>query len=147
MFYRILIPVLLLCISCSIEPVPIEYNVDLCDNCKMIIANERFGAELVTTKGRAYKFDALECLLPMLKENGPDHYKYILATDYTNARKFIEAEKATYLISKDLPSPMGAFLSAYSDPEEAEKMKGVKGGKIYTWKELQSVDLFGHIDY
>ena len=45
--------------GCSLEPKPIEYGEDQCDACKMRISDSRFGAELVTTKGKIYKYDAM----------------------------------------------------------------------------------------
>ncbi len=47
-------------IACvSNEPKPIKLNVDTCEFCKMTISNGKFGAELLTKKGRYYKFDDL----------------------------------------------------------------------------------------
>lgn len=105
--------VLLFIMSCQVEPVPIEYGYDQCDACKMIISDQRFGSELITTKGKVFKYDAIECLLPQLKEHGADHYEYVLVTDYLNPGNFIDYYDATFVICKDIPSPMGGNLSAY----------------------------------
>ncbi len=97
-----------------------------------MIVDERFGAELVTKKGKVYKFDAIECLLPETIKNGEDNYAHILVTDYLNPPTLIDATSSAFLISKNRPSPMGGNLSAYftedtvQDPEAA----------WYDWKDL-----------
>ena len=48
----------------------------------------------------------------------------------------IDATKATFLISENIPSPMGAFLSAFKDKSEAEQTQKENGGVLYTWDEL-----------
>ena len=53
----------LVILSCGISPLPIDYNHDECAYCKMKIADARFGAELVTSKGKVFKFDSAECLI------------------------------------------------------------------------------------
>jgi len=44
-------------------PVAIEYGQDICAFCKMIIADPRFGAEVITKTGKVYKFDSVECMV------------------------------------------------------------------------------------
>ena len=126
----------LITLSCNSNPVPIEYGADECHRCKMIISDERFGAELITTKGKVYKFDAIECLVPMFLEKGAEEFSTILVTDYFNPRQFVTATEATYLISEQLPSPMGGFLSAYSSEAEAEKALKEYQGTTYHWEEI-----------
>ena len=50
----IIIPVVLVgfLTGCSTEPLPIRYGQDNCDFCKMTISDHRFGAEIVTKKGK-----------------------------------------------------------------------------------------------
>ena len=47
-----------LLISCGKkEAEPIKLNSDGCEFCKMKISDGKFGAEIITAKGRIYKFD------------------------------------------------------------------------------------------
>ena len=50
-------------------PEPIALNKDNCDYCKMSISNMSFASEIVTVKGRAYKFDDLACLIHYKNDN------------------------------------------------------------------------------
>ena len=49
--------------SCSTEPEQLQYGTDACHFCKMTLMDKKFGAELVTTKGKVYKFDDLSCFI------------------------------------------------------------------------------------
>jgi copper chaperone NosL len=49
-------------------PDPIAFGKDQCHYCRMTIAEPNYGAELITEKGRVYKYDAAECMVNQLKE-------------------------------------------------------------------------------
>ena len=53
--------------SCTTKPQPIKMG-DACDFCIMGVADNRFGAELITKKGKIYKFDDIHCLIGFIKE-------------------------------------------------------------------------------
>ncbi len=59
-----------------------------------------------------------------------------LSNDFSEAGALIDATEATFLISENVPSPMGAFLSAFKQKEDAVVLKNEKGGDLYTWSEL-----------
>ncbi|MEE9462825.1 MAG: nitrous oxide reductase accessory protein NosL [Bacteroidales bacterium] len=117
---------------------PIEYGVDDCDYCKMIIMDQRYGSELVTEKGKVYTFDAAECLIEYLQYNTDiaDAAMFLLVTPYTDPNHLIDARTATYLVSEQMPSPMGAYLTAFTDQTVAEEFQSTKGGVLYSWEGL-----------
>jgi len=103
----------------------------------MTIVDKVHAAEIVTNKGKVYKFDASECMINFLNEfEDFSEIELYLTNNYTEPEVLIDATKATFLISENIPSPMGAFLSAFKNKVEAEKMLAEKGGKLYTWDEL-----------
>jgi copper chaperone NosL len=124
--------------SCQVSERPIEYGSDECDYCKMMIMDQRYGSELVTEKGKVYTFDAAECLIEYLQNNSEmtEAAKFLLVTPYTDPNHLTDARDATYLISKNMPSPMGAYLTTFRDRSTAEKFSSDKGGVLYTWEEL-----------
>jgi len=122
--------------SCNIEPEPINYNYDECAFCKMKISDIRFGAEMVTSKGKIHKYDSAECLVRTYIENEKKDYAFIIVTDYSQPHNLIDASTATFLISEKQPSPMGGNLSAYENKEHAESTLSEKGGKSLTFEEL-----------
>ena len=55
--------ILMLLISCKIEPQAIEYGKDQCSFCVMNIVDKTHSAQYVTKKGKQFKFDAIECMV------------------------------------------------------------------------------------
>mgnify|MGYP001811809371 CR=1 FL=1 len=125
-----------LLLGCQVGPQPIEYGTDGCYFCKMTIVDQLHAAEVVTQKGKIYKFDATECMINFMKEFDTSEIALYLSNDFSQAGTLIDATKATFLISENVPSPMGAFLSAFKQMEVAIALKSDKGGEIYTWSEL-----------
>jgi len=122
--------------GCTASPKPITYGQDACQSCLMTIVDERHAAELVSTKGKVFKFDAIECMVRNMEEETHRSYALALVCDYDNPGVFIDASAASYIISPAIPSPMGAFLSAVSSEERAAAIIREKGGQVYTWQTL-----------
>ncbi|WP_242202933.1 nitrous oxide reductase accessory protein NosL [Aestuariivivens insulae] len=131
-----ILTVLFLFIGCNIAPKAIDYGNDVCHFCKMTIVDKLHAAEIVTQKGKIYKFDASECMINYLKEFDTSEIKFYLSNNYTEPEELIDATKATFLISENIPSPMGAYLSAFKTKANAEKVLQDKGGTLYNWYEL-----------
>ncbi|MEW4923899.1 nitrous oxide reductase accessory protein NosL [Algibacter sp. 2305UL17-15] len=130
------IALILMLISCNVSPKPIEYGSDGCYFCKMTIVDKVHAAEIVTKKGKVYKFDATECMINFMDDFDTSEIALYLSNNYTEPEALIDATKATFLISENIPSPMGAFLSAFKNRADAEKTQVEKGGDLYTWTEL-----------
>ncbi|MCX7878142.1 MAG: nitrous oxide reductase accessory protein NosL [Ignavibacteria bacterium] len=135
----ILLTTILLLSSCSREPEPINFGVDQCELCRMTISDSKFGAEIVTKKGKIYKFDAAECMLNYI---GIDKIKYgdvagFYVIDVLRPGELKDAATCYYLISENFPSPMGANLSAYSNQEDVISQQKRHGGEVRSWDELQ----------
>lgn len=126
-------------LSCGLDPEPINYGKDLCAHCNMKIMDKRHGAELVTSKGKIYKFDSGECLIDFIAHNSisEENTGHTLVTGYDYPGQLINAQDAAFLISKNLPSPMGAFLTAFSTKNEAQKKQQEVGGEIYDWNSVR----------
>jgi copper chaperone NosL len=124
-------------LSCAPQPQPIEYGSDMCYFCKMSIVDNQHAAMAVTSKGKNYKFDAIECLLPFLQAEQGVEYAYLLVNDYEAPGAVLPAGESYYLISQGIPSPMGAFLSAFSSQERAEATQAEHGGTVYDWAGIQ----------
>jgi copper chaperone NosL len=126
--------------SCSVEPEQVNYGNDQCDFCKMGVVDKAYSAQYVTNKGKQFKFDAIECLIRKASDpaiNEAD-LAFVLVADYNNPGEMVNAKNATFLVSKAIKSPMGAYLSAFSDNGIAVKTKDDVGGKLYTWEEIKS---------
>ncbi len=134
----LLIVLLFTIISCKVEPKKIAYGKDHCLHCDMTVVDKSHAAQYVTKKGKAYMFDAVECLVhKIIKEQNEDQLAFILVADYAKPGELVDAKTATFLISEKIKSPMGANLSAFSAIETAKKAQSMHSGKIYTWSELK----------
>ena len=131
------IVILLLLISCKVEPEKIEYGKDQCNFCMMNIVDKTHAAQYVTKKGKQFKFDAIECMVNDLSEKNEKDLAFILVADYSNPGKMIVAKNATYLISEEIKSPMGANLSAISDSKKASELSQKHSGNVYTWEKIK----------
>ena len=122
--------------SCDIKPHPINYGEDACHFCKMTIVDKQHAAQIVTQKGKAFKFDAVECMLNHLKDIDQSEVALFLVTDYLEPGTLIDATKSHYIISENIPSPMGEFLSSVKSEEAVLQLQEDKEGSIYTWNEI-----------
>ena len=121
-------------VGCNSGPKPIMYGEENCDFCSMTIMDDNHASEIITKKGKVYKYDSIECMIRSL-EYYADEAETILVMDFKNPGSFIDATTAAFLVSPDLPSPMGANLTAFSSMEDAA-ITGYSG-TVYTWETIQ----------
>lgn len=139
-FLVIILSFSLVSMSCNHDPEPINYNSDQCALCKMTIEDTRFGAELISKKGKIFKFDAAECMVKYINKGkiSEDEVGKLYVIDYTQPTVLVDALLVTFLISENLSSPMGANLSAFLNRSTAEKYLSEKGGELYNWEGIKS---------
>lgn len=128
---------LLTLMSCgSNEPKPIKINTDACDFCKMTIANGKFGAELITKKGRYYKFDDLACMVQFAKSNTVVPYQSFFVNDYTKDNTLIPAETAFFIKSDQINSPMRGNMAALATAAEQSEYAKKFNAQPLSWSEV-----------
>lgn len=137
MKFLLVLIILTLLVACKVEESPINYGKDACHFCKMTIVDKQHAAEIVTKKGKPYKYDAIECMVRELNNEDENDIALVLINDYSTPGKLVDARSATYLISENLPSPMGANLTGFQNKLDAELVYKEKSGKLLTWNELK----------
>ena len=120
--------------SCAkTEVVPIKLNVDTCDFCKMTIADGKYAAEVISEKGRVFKFDDIMCMIHYGKENANTKMAAHYVNDYTQDNVLIPAKTAFFLSGGTVQSPMRGGIIAFSSENEAKEF-GIKlKAKPVTW--------------
>lgn len=139
---------LLSILSCSPQQESIEYGFDACEHCKMTITDSRYGSELVTDKGKVYKFDSIECLAMYITEDSRKDasWSMVLVTDFLKPEQFLEAQEAWYLKSESLPSPMGMGLTAFATENDVREHQSNYPGEVLHWEEIKLVVNDSHMD-
>lgn len=124
--------------SCSSEPEPIDYGQDECEFCRMLITDNKYGAELVTDKGKIYKFDSIECMIEfsLVKNTLGDINNKLLITGFYDPGNFINARKSFYVKNDKFRSPMGLNVTAFNNEEKAQKFLAENGGEKLSWVEV-----------
>jgi copper chaperone NosL len=132
------LPLAFLFSSCvSDGPQTININKDNCAHCKMTIAEEHFAAELITEKGRVYKFDDISCLFAFRKDNEDKKMKNTYVHYYPGTNELISAETAFYIKSSELRSPMAGNIAAFKTEAEANEYKLKLKGEFFDWNSVQ----------
>ncbi|MCE2997859.1 MAG: nitrous oxide reductase accessory protein NosL [Cyclobacteriaceae bacterium] len=124
--------------SCSVQPEPLQYGKDICHLCKMTLVDKKYGAELVTTKGKIYRFDDINCMLNFYNSNyeTPEEFKYKLVVDFANPGQLIDASSALYLKSSELRTPMGSEVAAFESKSNLDAHKKKIKGIFMAWGEV-----------
>jgi len=136
--FSIILVVFFLTAACSVKPEPINYGTDACSYCSMTIVDKTHASQVVTNKGKQYKYDAIECMTnDILEKNNEDDLAVIQVANYSKPGEMIKKSEAYFFISKSIKSPMGANLTAVGTEEAAEKIIGEQGGTRISWEELK----------
>lgn len=122
--------------ACNTGPKPIQYGTDSCHFCRMTIVDRQHASEIVTSKGKVYKFDAIECMVNFREELEETSIAHFLCNDFNTPGELMDATSATFLISEAIPSPMGANLTAFRNAEDAAAARQQYGGQLYNWNQL-----------
>lgn len=123
---------LILLVSCSTEPKPIEYGKDACSYCEMTIVSKAYSAQAVSEKGKQYKYDAIECMVNDLHFH-PSEMAVQQVADFSNPGSMIPVEEALFIVNDSLNSPMGAHLAAV---KKKSSIASPQSADTFLWDDL-----------
>lgn len=131
----LILPGLILLSACiNQEPSEIRLHTDECTYCKMVISDTQFAAQLVSDKGKSYKFDSIECMAaythqnPEIAENAKLYF-----SDYSQKENWILLENASVYHSEEVQSPMG--LSLFAIPSNISLPSPLMGAEKQDWNQ------------
>lgn len=124
--------------GCSTEPVPLTYGTDICYTCKMTLVDKKYGAELVTKKGKVYKFDDLNCMFGFYHSGfeESENFQHHLVIDYSRPGTLVEAKEAFYLKSNALRTPMASEVAGFASKQSLDSAKRQTKGVYLVWGEI-----------
>ena len=118
------------------QPPQIRYGEEPCAFCGMLISEERFAAALITATGETKTFDDIGCLLRDLTKRDQSAV-HVWVHDYSSGR-WLEAPRAVFVRSREVPTPMGGGLFAFSTQEAAEQFARNVHGTVVRFDQLSS---------
>ena len=123
--------------ACARGPRPIAYGSDACGYCRMVISDQRYGAELMTAKGKVYTFDSIECLASYSLQRRPTgSADSAWVTDFEHPGTLVPAAAAWYLRAPGPSSPMGKGLTAFAPDADTAALRRSFGGEPMRWTDV-----------
>jgi copper chaperone NosL len=138
-YVEVLVLVSLLTVqACRVEPEPLVYGTDMCYACKMTLVDTKFGAEVLTKKGKVYKFDDVNCLLNFIQSDAEEksNIQQIVVIDFATPEKLIDVNAAHFVRAEVIRSPMGSGVAAFSTIEGLTTHNNEWNGEQLTWDEI-----------
>jgi len=131
----------LACIAgCTSGPRALRPGQDACEYCRMTIDDLRFGAMVLTARGRIHTFDSIECLsayVAALPVGEPPRGVYV--ANHDQPAQWVDATQAIYVKSSRLHSPMGRQLAAFAREADRTALVAKYGGTALSWKEVMAL--------
>ncbi len=122
------------CREAQIKPVNIAAE-DVCTHCKMAISEKQFASEFITPDGEALKFDDIGCLLDYRKEKPDTKVAAYFFVEY-DTKQWIKGDSASFVKSKEITSPMGGGIIAFSNETKAKTAAAEFSGQLLSFAEL-----------
>jgi copper chaperone NosL len=124
--------------SCKTQPQPFAYGKDICDDCKMTIMDPKFGGEIITKKGRIYKFDDSHCMVHFLKAGSVKESDIVqtVFVDHDNEKNFLNVKSSYFVVSGQLKSPMNGNAGCFPSLQVAEQKAKELNGVVKNWDQL-----------
>ena len=117
-------------IACSKSgPEEIAVGKDQCENCKMTITEAKYATQLITEKGRVFKFDDIKCMQDYAVSNKDASTAKTYVADFPSGQ-FFDSSTATFITGGTIKSPMNGNTQAYKDKAAAEKAAAELGATL-----------------
>lgn len=117
-------------------PKPVALGEDSCNYCRMTIVDARYGGQAITTTGRVYQFDAIECLAGWIRKAPQGTVRDVYVIDVQHPGTFVRADSAGFLTGVLINGPMGKGTLAFTGLQAAEQQRAMLGGRLVTWADI-----------
>ncbi len=119
-------------------PEAINLNKDDCDNCKMSISDKRFACEIVTEKGKVYKFDDVSCLMGFKGDNSEKmaNATYYIS-NFLSPNELLKADGLFFVEGENVASPMGGNIAAFLNGDSAKEYEARWQAQSTKWSNIK----------
>lgn len=114
-------------------PLAIDEDVDVCNACSMMVQDNQYSSQIVTSSGEAYKFDDVGCMAMYINDNQPDGQSYV-RDFYT--KEWVDIENALFITTKDVETPMNYGFISFASSANLEKFLSESSGTEVTWDDV-----------
>lgn len=125
--------------ACTFETEPVNYGKDSCGFCKMSVVEDRYACEIVTDKGKVFKFDDLSCMIRfMVRENiDKKDMAHVVVNDFSHPHGFLDVDLAVFLSGSRFTGPMNGDVAAFKTMEAAEEVRLEDPGvTLLNWEDV-----------
>lgn len=91
--------------ACAQSSHTIDFGHDACAECRMVISDKRFGAQIVTSTGKEITFDSIECMYAYLAHIRASGERWVVTAD--NGGQLVREDQAEFRNDGALHPPMG----------------------------------------
>jgi copper chaperone NosL len=116
-------------------PAVTHLGEDSCSACKMIISQEKYGAQLHQQGKKLEVFDDYGCLLT--RTSSGESAERVIYVRSAEDGSWIHESQAFYVVSKQISTPMGYGIAAFATKESASAFSsGLNDSRTYSQSEL-----------
>ncbi len=119
------------------QPPEIAYGQDVCDACGMILDEPKFAAATLLADGETRKFDDIGDMFVYHMDHPDQQVQAWFVHDH-GGEKWLRAEKAFFVMSDSIATPMGHGLAAFADQAAAEAFAAQLGGQALNFDEARA---------
>lgn len=109
-------------LSCGQRAPSIDFGKAECAHCRMNVVDQRFGAAIITAKGRQYVFDDIVCMV-QFADNGTVAEEQVAGwyvCDHAHPGTLIDATTAHYKHGQAFRSPMRGDVAGFATAKERD---------------------------
>ena len=124
--------------GCNAAPEAIVTGKDNCYFCKMTITDAKYAGEILTKKGKVYKFDDAHCLLAFTKAKMIDEalVKDIYLADFTGTHSLVNVKEGFLLHGEAIRGPMNGNVIAFKSRDSLKTFATQLNASEITWQQL-----------
>ena len=96
--------------ACAAPAHAIAFGLDSCAECRMLVSDRRFGAQVITKTGKAITFDSIACLRAFIAR-GAESVEQTWVVDATHPGTLVKEKDAQIVSDSATHPPMGALYA------------------------------------
>jgi copper chaperone NosL len=94
-------------VACAAGPQLIRIGIDVCVECRMLVSDARFGAQVIMRTGKTLTFDSIECMNKHVAGMSPSDVREVWVVDAQHPGTLIRRAEARTVNDDVLRPPMG----------------------------------------